>query len=288
MPSPGYVNEVNSCKLDEGGTVKLKGKPSSDVLVHKSEVQRGGLRRTVSSSRTSGPQEPGQPHPGSPPRGDAGGEHDAVKTGSPLNGIGPSAALPPTGEPGPHHDGWSPWATTTLSTHAPQPFLDGGGTRGQDYVLADSEGPRVIGDGDSRAPSEAEGSVVPARDHVLQIPAPDYPHWGSASDSVDHEEDCLSKKHPEEEPQDGVRPGGGERGGNAKRSWGSLNEPVAADALSLHLKEDPAPAGPVGHPGRGWGSARGPGGGGSEDADVAEALAALEAATAGEDVDEAD
>lgn len=299
VPSPGYVNEVSSCKLDGDGTVKLKGKQSSEVLVHKNEIPREALRRTVSRSRKAGPQEPCWPHQGSLPQGDTGGGHYAVRTGGTINGIGPTAALQPTGDPGPHQGGCGSWASTANSMHPIQPFLDGGGAGGQDCVLPDSEETRVVQNGETRAPSEAECPAVEGQDHVLQIPAPDYPQrWGSAGDNVDHgEKDCLFKSHAEQEPLEGERPGVGEQGWNmpfsVKRSWDSLNEAVAAEVLSVYFKEDPAQAVPVADSRNGSEDAHGSPGDTSgemadEDAEVAEALAALEAATAGEDVDEGD
>lgn len=296
VPSPGYVNEVSSCKLDEDGAVKLKSKQSSEVLVHKNEVPREALRRTVSRSRKAGPQEPCWPHQGSLPQGDTGGGHYAVKAGSTINGIGPTAAPQPTGDPGPHQRGWGSWASTANSMHPTQPFLNGGGNRGQDNVQEDSEEPRVVQSGDSRAPSEAERPGVEVQD--LQIPAPDYPRrWGSAGDNVDHgDQDCLFRSHAEREPLAGVRPGVGEQACNTpfsvKRSWDSLNEAVAAEVLSVHFKEDPTQALPVvdsrNRSEDAHGCAEDTSGEMDEDAEVAEALAALEAATAGEDVDEGD
>lgn len=302
VSSPGYVNEVNSYKLDEDGTVKLKGKQSSEVLVHKNDLQSESLQRTVSRSRTAGPgpQEPCLSHQGPLPQGDSGGGHCVEKTSSTVNGVGPTAALQPTGDPGPYPGGRGSWASTSNSMHPTQPVLDGGGARGQDCELQASGETRVVRKGDPRVPSEVECPAVEVPEHVLQIPAPDYSqHWGAAADHVDREEkDCLVKSHAEGAPLEGVRPGVGEQGWNApfsmQRSWDSLNEAVATEVLSVYFKEeDPAQAVTATDSRNGWEDARGSAGGGSgdtadEDAAVAEALAALEAATAGEDVDEAD
>lgn len=295
MSSPGYVNEVNSYKLDEDGTVKLKGKQSSEVLVHKNDLQSEGLQQAVSRSRTAGPgpQEPCWPHQGPLPQGDSAGGHCAEKTGSTVNGVGPTAALQPTGDPGPHPGGRGSWASTSNSMHPTQPVLDGGGARGQDCVLQASGETLVVRNGDPRVPSEVECPAVEVQDHVLQIPAPDYSqHGGAAGDHVDREEgDCLSTSPAEGASLEGVRPAVGEQGWNApfsvKRSWDSLNEAVATEVLSVYFKEeDPAWALSATDSRNGWEDARGDPA--DEDAAVAEALAALEAATAGEDVDEAD
>ncbi|XP_058402849.1 uncharacterized protein C4orf19 homolog [Diceros bicornis minor] len=300
VSSPGYVNEVNSCKSDEDDTVKLKGKQSNEVLVQRNDLQSEGLKRTASRSRAAGPQEPCWPHPGLLPQEDTGGGPRAEKTGSAINGIGLAAALQPTGDPGPHQGDRGSWASTSNNVHPTQPFLEEEGTREQDCVLPASEETRVIQNGDSRAPSQAEHGALGVQDHVLQLPAPDYPQlWDSAVDNVDHgKNDCLFKSHTTEEPLEGIHPSGGEHGLNTpfsrKRSWDSLNEAVATEVLSVYFKEeDPAQGVPVVDLRNGWEDAHGSTGDRSremadEDAAVAEALAALEAATAGEDEDEAD
>lgn len=300
VPSPGYVNEVNSCKLDEEDTVKLKRKQSSEVLVHKNDLWGDGLKRAASRSRAGGPQQPCQPHQGPLPQGGTGGDHCVEKTSGAVNGLGPAAALPPAGDPGSHQDDRGFWASTTNSVHPTQPFLDGGDAREQDCVPPASEETQVLRNGDSRAPTKAERPALEAQDPVLQIPAPDYPQlWGSAGDSVDHEEkDCLFQSHAEELPLKGIHPRAGEHGLNVslsmKRSWDSLNEAGAAEVLGVYFKEEsPAQAMAVLDLRNRWedvhSSTTDRGGEmAEEDAAVAEALAALEAATAGEDVDETD
>lgn len=300
VPSPGYVNEVNSCKFDEEDTVKLKGKQSGEVQVHSNDLQGEGLRRTVSRGRTAGPQEPCWPPQGPHSQGDRGQGHCAEKPGGAVNGIGPTAVLQPPGDPGPQHGGTGSWAGPASRVHPTPPFLEGGDTRETDWALQSSEETRVIGRGDSRVPSKADCPAVGVQDHVLQIPAPDYPQcWGLAGGTMDHEErDHLFRSHSEEEPLEEMRSDVVGRGLNVpfsvKRSWESLNEAVAAEALSVYFKEeDPAQAVPVAHPTNGWEEAPGCAADGTEgtedeDAAVAEALAALEAATAGEDLDEVD
>ncbi|XP_006169318.1 uncharacterized protein C4orf19 homolog isoform X1 [Tupaia chinensis] len=300
VPSPGYVNEVNSCKLDEDHTVKLKGKQSSQVLVHKNDLQRESLKRTESRGRTAGPQEPCWSHQGLLPQGDAGGGHCAGKTDGAINGISPTAALQPTGTLWPHQDDRGSWASTANSIHPTQPFLEGGGSRKWDCMHPASEETQVIQHGDSRTPAKAERLDLEVQDHVLQIPAPDYPQiWGPAAHNTGHEEkDCLFQNPAKDESPEGIHPRVGKHGLNIpfsmKRSWDSLNEAVATEVLNVCFKEkDPAQALPVVDSGPRWegthGSSQGRDGEmGDEDAAVAEALAALEAATAGEDVDEAD
>lgn len=165
-------------------------------------------------------------------------------------------------------------------------------------MLPASQETQVVRNGDSRAISRAEGPALQVQDACLQIPPPDYPPFrGSAVDRADREEkDCLSQSQTEEEPLAGIAPA--EHGLNVpfplKRSWDSLHEAVATEGVSVHFKEEgAAQAAPVVDSRTGWeeapGSAGEPGGDAEdEDAAVAEALAALEAATAGEDVDEAE
>ncbi|XP_032189956.1 uncharacterized protein C4orf19 homolog [Mustela erminea] len=286
VPSPGYVNEVNSCKVDEGDTGKLKGKQSSQV-VHKNELQIEGLKRTASRGRACSGQEPHWPPPGQPPQGDKAGEHCVGKAGSAINGISPALApLQPTGD---HDRGLLP-ANSVAPTH---PFPERGGPGQQDGALLASQETPVVRNGDSRAASRAEGPALEVLDHDLQIPAPDYPPlWGSVVDKGDQEEkECLSKSQTEEDPLAGTHPRVGEHGLNMpfplKRSWDSLNEAVSTDGLSVCFKEEAvAQANSRTEREDARGSPRELGGDAEdEDAAVAEALAALEAATAGEDVD---
>ncbi|XP_036116421.1 uncharacterized protein C4orf19 homolog [Molossus molossus] len=300
VPSPGYVNDVSSCKLDEEDAVKLKGKQSIEALVHKNDLQSEGLKGTGSRSRRAGPQEPGGPPQGPHP----GRGHCAEKTGSAVNGIGPTAALQPTEALGPQQDGAVSWAGTVNSVHPTQPSLEGGDAGAMDRALPASEETPVVRNGDSRVPSKADRPATDVQGRIPQIPAPDYPQRpGSAGDKVGHEEEeDLFGSHPAEAPPEATRPGPGEQGANMpfarKRSWDSLNEAVAAEVLSVYFKEeDAAQAVPVAESRNGWEDAQGGAGDASgetededededEDAAVAEALAALEAATAGEDVDE--
>uniref|UniRef100_A0A8C9KMD8 Uncharacterized protein n=1 Tax=Panthera tigris altaica TaxID=74533 RepID=A0A8C9KMD8_PANTA len=258
VPSSGYVNEVNSCKVDEGGAGKWKGKQGSQVPGHQNELQSEGLKRTASRGRAGSGQEPRWPPPGSPPLGDTVGGH----CGGP--GRRDSVLLPALRE-----------------TH-------------------------VVQSGDPRAALRAEGPALEVQDHDLQMPAPDYPPLrGSAGDTVDGEEkDGLPESHPEEGPPgrgawlEYAPPPAGGHGLNMpfplKRSWDSLNEAVATEALSVGFKEEDAAQAVPGVDSRnGWEDAPGSTADGSgdavdEDAAVAEALAALEAATAGEDAEEAD
>ncbi|XP_008066027.1 uncharacterized protein C4orf19 homolog [Carlito syrichta] len=300
VPSPGYVNEVNSCKVDEDNTVKLKGKQSSYDLVRRNDSQKEGLKRTESKGRTAGPQEPDWPPQGPFPQGNLGGGHCAEKTGGAINGIGPTAPPQPTGSPRASQGDRGSWASTTSSAHPTQPFLEGGDTRRQECVLLASEETPALQNGDSRAPPKAGSPALEVQDRVLQIPAPDYPQFGDpAVDNVDHEEkDYLFENHTEDDPPEGIHPTVEEQGLHGpfsmKRSWDSLNEAVATEVLSVYFREGgSADAMPEADSRARPEHAHAPDGDrdgemAEEDAAVAEALAALEAATAGEDVEETD
>lgn len=297
MASPGYINEVSSCKLDEDDPAKLKSNQSSEILVHKNDLASEAFKKTESRGWTAGPQEPCWPHQEPLPQEDAGGGRWEEKPGSAVNGMGPTAALQPTRNPRSHQRDKDSRASPTDSVHPTQPFLEGEDTRKWDCVLPVSEETRIIQNGDSEVPSKVESFALEVQGHDLQIPAPDYPQlWGTAVDNVDHEEqDRLFKNPREREPLAGILPRVGEHGLKVpfpRRSWDSLNEAVTTEVLSVYFKEQ----GPVtpgvdcrieqketdGSDGNGAGEVV------DEDAAVAEALAALEAATAGEDVDEAD
>ncbi|CAD7675858.1 unnamed protein product [Nyctereutes procyonoides] len=234
VASPGYVNEVNSCKVDEGRSGQAQGKQSGEALVHKEELRREA------------------------PRG----------AGSALNGVGPASAP----QRGPRKQG---------GDADPRP----------------GEGPAAEG------PAAEEPAPAP------RLPPPDYP----APQGCAVRPGGAGRGHP---------PAGG-RGLRTpeppRTSWDASNEPVATDVLRLYLQDAGAAAGAAAGadagaaagadagaaagaaPGAAAGAAAGAAPGAAaaagsrggwedapEDAAVAEALAALEAATAGEDVDEAD
>ncbi|XP_037386159.1 uncharacterized protein C4orf19 homolog [Talpa occidentalis] len=272
VSSPGYVNEVNGGKLDEDDTGKLKGRQTSQASVHQNDLPSEHLQRICSQNRTA---------TGAPSQGDTEWGLGAGKTGGALNGIGPTPQ--PTGDPGPHQDDKGSWASTENSVHPTEAFLEAGNAREQDCEQPFSEEGQVILNGDSRAPT----TVLEAQDHVLQIPPPDYPQpWGPTVDNMGH--GLVEGIHLEKGDHYLDLPF------SLKRSWDSLNEAVATDLLSIYFKEEaPTHVTPVVDSRNGWGDTHSPPGDScgevaDEDAAVAEALAALEAATAGEDVDEAD
>ncbi|XP_048220652.1 uncharacterized protein C4orf19 homolog [Perognathus longimembris pacificus] len=287
VPSPGYVNEVSSCKLEEEDTVRLKGNLSSEVLVHQNALPDGGLGRTESIGRTTG-----LPHQGPLPQEETGGEQCMA-----INGISPTLQ---TRNPKLQQGDSGSWASTADSSHPTQPFLEGEDTRKQDCVLPASEEIQVIQNGENRVPSEVESTALAIPNCVLQIPAPDYPQLcHPAANNGDHEEkDYLFQNHQEDKPLGGIHPRVGDHGLNLsfprKRSWDSLNKAVTTEVLNIYFKEnDPVHAMPgVESRMKKEGSHNSKGDTDGEvvyeDLAVAEALAALEAATAGEDTDEED
>lgn len=294
VPSPGFVNEVNNYKLEEDDTVRLKGTKNSEVEVPRNTLHGGSLSKSESRGSITGL--PGQ---GPLPQEDS-EEKPCVKHGV-VNGISPTATLQSVRSPMPHQvdsGSWasSPWVATIDSAHLAQPFLEGEDYRKQSCTLPTLEGTQMVGHGDCRAPAEA----LAVADHIPYIPAPDYPQlWSPTVDNADPEEkDCLFENHSEVEPLPGIHPRVSQQGVSMpfslKRSWDSLNETGTTEVLSIYFKEeDPTHPTPVADSGNEQEDPHAYNGGREgvvvdEDAEVAEALAALEAATAGEDADDAD
>lgn len=289
VPSPGFVNEVNSCKLEEDDTVRLKGTQSHKAVVPRNALPSDGLTRTESRRNAAD-----QPCQGPLPQEDSEGKHCVEKHALTLNGISPMATLQPVGSPRPHLGDGDSWTSTVDSAHPAQPFFQGAASMQPGGTLPTLQGPQSMGHGDCRGPAQA------LADHVLQIPAPDYPQfWGPSVERAEPEEkDCLFENHPDEGHLPGTHPRVSQQGldmsFSLKRSWDSLNKAMTTDILNVYFKEElpvhPTPVAefrneqeePRAYDGNQDGFLV------DEDAEVAEALAALEAATAGEDADEVD
>lgn len=289
VPSPGFVNEVNSCKVEEEDTVRLKGTQNGEFEVPRNALHAGSLTKTENRDNISG-----LPHQGPLAQEDSEERHCAEKHGI-VNGISPTASLHLVRTHQDDGGSWpsSPWAGTIDSAHPAQPFLEGEDCRKQSHTVPTSEETQTVGHGDCRAPDE----VLAVADHILHIPAPDYPQlWSPTVDREDPEEkDYLFENHSEVEPLPAIHPSVSEQGLNLpfsrKRSWDSLNEAGPTEVLNVYFKEE-GPTHPpsvvdsrnereVSHTYNGDRD----GVMVDEDAEVAEALAALEAATAGEDAD---
>ncbi|XP_057628385.1 uncharacterized protein C4orf19 homolog [Chionomys nivalis] len=292
VPSPGFVNEVSSCKLEEEDTVRLKGTQNSEFEVPRNALHAGSLTKPENRDNISG-----LPHQGPLPQEDSEERHCAEKQGI-VNGISPTASLHLVR---PHQDdggSWasSPWAGTIDSAHPAQPFLEGEDCQKQSHTVPTSEETQTLGHGDCRAPAE----VLAVADHILHIPAPDYPQlWSPAVDREDPEEkDYLFENHSEVEPLPAIHPSMSEQGLNLpfslKRSWDSLNEEGPTEVLNVCFKEEGPTHPPSVVDSRSEREVPHTYNGDrdrvmvDDDAEVAEALAALEAATAGEDAEEAD
>ncbi|XP_055981570.1 uncharacterized protein C4orf19 homolog [Sorex fumeus] len=253
VPSPGYINEVNSCKLEEDENVKFKGRTSSQALVPKTEHPSEGLKRTASRAAAA------------PTRGDPGEGHGADKTWGSSNGVGPAPALQPAADVGGPQDDRGSWASVENGVHPSQPFLEGQDVGGQDA-----------------GPAAWEGSPDTLNGDCPALPAPDYPAPG--------EKDHLCPAEDGHPQPASMEPGGPPA--ETPQARRDSCEALSTDGLSLCWKDgDPAPpAAPLVDLGDTWAQASGDPSApeADEDAAVAEALAALEAATAGEEVDEAE
>ncbi|XP_060221271.1 uncharacterized protein C4orf19 homolog [Meriones unguiculatus] len=293
VPSPGFVNEVSSCRLEEDDTVRLKGTQNSDAEVPRNALHGGSLSKTESRGSTTG-----LPHQGPLPR-EASEERRCVEKRGIVNGISPTTTRQSLGSPRPHQadsesGASSPWAVTIDSAHPAQPFLEGEDYRGQSCAPPTSEGTPMVGHGDGGGPAEA----LAVAGHTLRIPAPDYPQlWSPPAGNADPEEkDCLFENHSEGEPLPGTDPRVSEQGLSSplspRRSWDSLSEAVTTEVLDVLFNAGgPTSPPPAANPGSEWEDPHSHGEDrdvADEDAEVAEALAALEAATAGEEADDAD
>lgn len=270
VPSPGYVNEVNSCKLEEDDNVKFKGRTSSQALVPKNDPQSESLKH--STNRTAS---------------DLGEGRVVDKTWGSSNGVGLTPALQPVLDAENPQDDRGSWASTDNGLHPTQPFLEGQDVGGQECNSPAWEASPGVLNGDSNTPELGE-----EQSPGLLLPAPDYPvPWSTEDEPLQGGVHATSLNPTSLEPVS-LDP---------HTHWDSLGEALTTESLNLYLKDsDPAPpeVPPLVHWRNGWQEApgtpqSGPGDppsepGTDEDAAVAEALAALEAATAGEDVDEVD
>ncbi|XP_004706408.1 uncharacterized protein C4orf19 homolog [Echinops telfairi] len=299
VPSPGFVNEASSYKLDAEDTVRLKDKWSSEGLERTQGLHNEGVRRTGSRSPAASPPEPRSPHPGAPPQGGPAGHHWGLKAADGVNGVGPAATLQPSGDPWVAPQGRGSLASSAHDVHPALLALEGGDAWSDTWPA--SEEPPVTASGDARAPSEMDSPAGDADlpDHVFQLPAPDYPPLESSAPAIaDREESgCLLGDHTTQDP---AMEGQLERrcprvlaAPGRKESCDPCPQPAGPRVARLCFGEDRPACAPPASAGRQGPGREGVGGGdmgdlGDEDAAVAEALAALEAATAGEDLEEAD
>lgn len=275
VPSSGYINEVNSRKLDEADQVKFKGRKSSQALVPKSEPPCEGLKWTSSRSATAAAATES-------PLGDPGAGPSADQTWGTFNGVGPAPVPQPAGDAGGLQDDRDSCTSTENGVHPSQPFLEGQDMERQHSgSLAWDASPGIL-NRDSSAPALGERG--------LQLPDPDYPAPEPAA--VRREQDSLFPGPSEDgRLQPPIHRASAERSVDPgtvcpQTRRESFNDALSMDGLNLCWKgRDPAPPEvTLVNWGSGW-TEKCPGAPEFEDAAVAEALAALDAATAGEDVD---
>ncbi|XP_074085745.1 PDCD10 and GCKIII kinases-associated protein 1 [Macrotis lagotis] len=288
-PPAGYINEVNSYKLEEEDGIKLKGKENSEMLVHKNDLQSEEQQRTETKNKLNSTQEPFWHHRGPSIQEDHGGNF-VTKTNSTLNGIGSSTAVSPSGNPSPSqedftpHDSGSASLASAASDGDPvEHFVKETDPGKKDHLHQATEETQVILSGDSQTSGENASSpesnhVLEVQNRIIQLPIPDYPQVEvQVINQLVDKNDCFLSNHIQVEPMDRVDNVNGDHisdlSFSKRRTWNSLNEAIETEALTINFHED------VSEQNIDWNPEQ-------EDAAVAEALAALEAATAGEDGDE--
>ncbi|XP_020847676.1 PDCD10 and GCKIII kinases-associated protein 1 [Phascolarctos cinereus] len=289
-PPAGYINEVNSYKPQEEDGIKLKGKENSEILVHKNELQNEELQRTETKNRLNSTQEPFWHHRGPLIHEDHAG-NSVTKADTTFNGIGSSTALSPDVNPSlsrgeevtPQESGSGSLASAASDGDPVEHFIKESDPGKQDHMHLATEETRVILNGDSQASGECASSpgsneVLEVQNHIIQLPVLDYPQVEvQVINQIVDENYCFLSNHIQTEPMDRVDYANGDHisalSFSKRRSWDALNEAIKTEALTINFNED------VSEHDFDWNPEQ-------EDAAVAEALAALEAATAGEDGEE--
>ncbi|XP_007496640.1 uncharacterized protein C4orf19 homolog [Monodelphis domestica] len=291
-PPAGYINEVNNYKLEEEDGIKVKGKENNEILVQKNDLQNEELKRTETKNRLNSTQEPFWHHRGPPPPEDDSG-NSVAKSDAPLNGISSSPAVSPSvhaslsyrKEITPEESGSGSWASASSEGDPVEHFVKESDPGRKDPKPRAPEETRVTSNGNSQASGENASSpgshhTLEVQDHLIPLPVPDYPQVEvQAINQIVDENDCFLSNHIMVEQMDRVDYASGDHLSNLcfskRRSWDSFHEAIKTEALTMNFNED------VSERDTDWGPEQ-------EDAAVAEALAALEAATAGEDGEEGD
>ncbi|XP_072476547.1 uncharacterized protein C4orf19 homolog [Notamacropus eugenii] len=287
-PPTGYVNEVNIDKSEEEDGMKINGKENSETLVHKNDLQNEELQRTETKNRLNSAQEPFWHHRGPPIHEDHAG-NSVTETDPTLNGIGSNTAVSPDVNPSlsqekeitPHESGSGSLARAASDGDPAEHFVKESDPGGKDPMHQATEETQVILNGDSQASGESASSsgsnhMLEVQNHILPLPVPDYPQVEvQVINQIADENYSFLSNHIQAEPMDGVDYANGDHisdlSFSKRRSWNSLNEAIKTEALTINFNEDVSE--------HDWSPEQ-------EDAAVAEALAALEAATAGEDGEE--
>ncbi|XP_068924766.1 uncharacterized protein C4orf19 homolog [Petaurus breviceps papuanus] len=290
-PPAGYINEVNSYKPEEEDGVDLKGKENSEILVHKNDLQKEELQRTDAKNRLNSTQEPFWHHRGPLIHEDRSRDSMTKTDTTTLNGIGSNTDVSPDVNPSlsqekeitPHESGSGSLASAKNDGDPVEHFVQESDPGTKEPMLQATEETQVILNGDSQTSGEDASSpgsnhMLEAQHHIIQLPVPDYPQVEVQviNEMVD-ENYCFLSNHIQAEPMDRVDYANADHFSDLsfskRRSWDSLNEAIKTEALTINLSED------VCDHASDWSPEQ-------EDAAVAEALAALEAATAGEDGEE--
>ncbi|XP_043827310.1 uncharacterized protein C4orf19 homolog [Dromiciops gliroides] len=289
-PPAGYINEVNSYKLEEEDGIKFKGKENSEILAHKNDLQNEELQRTETKNRLNSTQEPFWHHRGPPIQEDHGGG-SVTKTDTNLNGFGSSTAVSPNVNPNlsqgkettPHESGSGSLASAASDGSPVEHFVKESDPGKKDHMHQATEETQGILNGDLQASGEnascpESNHMLGVQNHIIQLPVPDYPQVEvQVTNQIVDENYYFPSNHLQPELMDRVDYADGEHisdlAFSKRRSWDSLNEAIKSEALTINFSKDGS------EHDSDWSPEQ-------EDAAVAEALAALEAATAGEDGEE--
>ncbi|XP_036619351.1 uncharacterized protein C4orf19 homolog [Trichosurus vulpecula] len=287
-PPAGCISEVNSYKPEEEHDVKLK--ENSEILAHQNDLQNEELQRTETKNRLNSAQEPFWHHRGPPIHEDHAG-NSLTKTNTALNGIGANSAVSPDVNPSlsqgkeitPHESGSGSLASAVSDSDPGEHFVKESDPGKNGHMRQAVEETQVILNGGSQASGENASSPgsnhsLEIQNHIGQLPVPDYPQVEvQVINEVIDENYCFLSNHLQAEPMDRVDYANGDHisdlSFSKRRSWDSLNETIKTEVLTISINED------VSEHDIDWSPEQ-------EDAAVAEALAALEAATAGEDGEE--
>ncbi|XP_054681451.1 uncharacterized protein C4orf19 homolog [Grus americana] len=303
VQSPGCIHEVNSYKRNEQGSNKAKFKENSEIQEHKNEFQKDELNRTENKTQVNSTKKPLCNHEGNDFQED-GLVKCVAKLDVAVNGgnscTGAHAMPNPNTNPvkeaseqGPSsQSAESPSASnrdlhTKLNRSGQELDLEAGSQR-----KAACNEPNSIQDGNSRSADDSiflKGSaILETQNNAIQLPDGDYPQNGNQTrnyvekdsfsvncahsdqntvpSAVQDQDPCVTPSLPMQESS--IEP--------FKTDSANLSDGIPGGITTMAVAEAPT------HPNHKDinGEIE------DEDAEVAAALAALEAATAGEDLED--
>ncbi|KGL83174.1 Uncharacterized protein C4orf19, partial [Tinamus guttatus] len=302
--SPGYIHEANSYKQHGQDSNNSKFKQSGEIEEHKNELQKDELKRTENKSQVNSTKEALRNHRGNafqeddPEKGVA-KLHVAVNGGNSCTGAHPGPNPNPMKETG-KQGASSSSAESSVATARdfytkPDESAQNFDLEAGNHSKSPCAEPDSVQDGNSyvaeKNTSLIESDILATQNNAMQLPDTDYPQNDSQTRNC-VEKDTLSVNYAH--PDQNTRP-------SAKQ------DQYPYLTLPLHMKENSAEPFktysvsediPDGTTVKGLPSAaQAPthpdheatnGETEEEDAEVAAALAALEAATAGEDLEDDD